>query len=102
MEVATRKPGAKFSKEANPQSFIVNEPAQSWETWHKRFGHIGYSGLQHMLDKNLVEGFTVNTRTQNLIVSLVPRLNNLWNPLIKSKRETEPGRSNPYGFMGKI
>ena len=46
-----------------PQIFFVNEPAQSWETWHKRFGHTSYSRLQHMLDNNLVEGFSVDTWT---------------------------------------
>ena len=60
MEVAIREPNAKYPKEVIPQCFIVNETAQSWETWHKRFGHIGYSGLQFMLDKSLVEGFSVD------------------------------------------
>jgi hypothetical protein len=60
MEVAINKPNATFANEVNPQSFVINEPAQNWETWHKRFGHIGYSGLRYMLDKNLVNGFNVN------------------------------------------
>ena len=33
---------------------------ETWETWHQRFGHIGYSGLQCMLDEKLVEGFEVD------------------------------------------
>ena len=36
------------------------EPTQSWETWHKCYGHIGYSGLQKLLDHKMVEGFTVD------------------------------------------
>ena len=43
------------------QTFIANKPVQSWETWHKQFGHISCSGLQHMIDKNLGEGFSVDT-----------------------------------------
>ena len=45
---------------ANPQTFIGCEPAASWETWHRRYGHVGYSGLQKLLDKNLVDGFHVD------------------------------------------
>ena len=48
---------------ATPQCFVAHEPAQSWEMWHKQFGHISYSGLQQLLDKKLVEGFNVDTRT---------------------------------------
>ena len=43
-----------------PQTFIANEPAQSWETWHRRFGHISYNGLQKLYDVNR---FNVDTRT---------------------------------------
>ena len=39
------------------------EAAQNWETWHQRFGHIGYSGLKCMMQANIVEGFTVDDRT---------------------------------------
>jgi hypothetical protein len=46
---------------ATPQTYMAAEPAQSWETWHKRFGHISYSGLQKLLDEKLVDGFTVDT-----------------------------------------
>ena len=33
---------------------------KTWETWHWRFKHIGYSGLQCMLDEKLVKGFEVD------------------------------------------
>jgi hypothetical protein len=64
MKVAIHKPNITIPKAmvATPQCFVANEPAQSWKTWHKRFGHISYSRLQHMLDKNLVEGFSVDMR----------------------------------------
>jgi GAG-pre-integrase domain len=65
MKVSIRKPGAINSKSTTctPQTFQAAEPTQSWEIWHKRYGHIGYSGLQKLLDLNLIDGFTVDTRT---------------------------------------
>src|ERR1700676_4456570 len=45
------------------QTFVCTESAQSWETWHKHYGHIGYSGLQKLLDNNMVEGLKVNMNT---------------------------------------
>ena len=79
MEVAIPKPGAIFTKEpeVNPQCFVIDEPAQSWEIWHKHFGHIEYNALQQTLDNNLVMGFKVNKIPQSLIVLLVPKPNNL-------------------------
>ena len=41
-------------------SFISNEEIQDWETWHRRYGHIGYSGLQKLIDLKMVDGLTVN------------------------------------------
>ena len=63
MEVTICKPEINFPDEVISQSFVVNEPSQDWETWHKRFGHIGYTGLQYILDHNLVTGFNVNKNT---------------------------------------
>jgi GAG-pre-integrase domain len=42
-------------------TFTSTQMSQNWETWHKRFGHVGYGGLQKLLDKGLVHGFTVDT-----------------------------------------
>ena len=33
----------------------------SWEIWHRRYGHVGYHGLERMLREKLVDGFTVDT-----------------------------------------
>ena len=33
---------------------------KSWDVWHRRFGHIGHSGLQKMYERQLVTGFLVN------------------------------------------
>jgi hypothetical protein len=45
------------------RGITTSEPAQSWETWHKCFGHISYSGLQKILDLNLVNGLNIDTWT---------------------------------------
>ena len=42
------------------QTFVVNNKLPTWETWHRYFGHVGYTGLQKLLDGTMVEGFTVD------------------------------------------
>ena len=56
MKLTIRKPGSLIAKSmtVTPQSYLTSEPAQSWETWHKHFGHISYSGLQKLLNLKLV------------------------------------------------
>ena len=40
------------------RSNVIKEASNtSWEEWHKRFGHISVSGLQHMNKGGLVDGF---------------------------------------------
>jgi hypothetical protein len=45
------------------QTFVCTDSAQSWKTWHKCYGHIGYLGLQKLLDNNMVEGLKVDMNT---------------------------------------
>ena len=42
-------------------SYVAQATSKSWETWHHRFGHIGYSGLENLLTRGLVDGFDVDT-----------------------------------------
>jgi transposase InsO family protein len=35
----------------------------SWEVWHRKYAHVSYSGLQHLLDNKMVDGFDVDTST---------------------------------------
>jgi len=39
---------------------LSTETANTWQDWHRRFSHIGVSGLQCTLSKWLVTGMTVN------------------------------------------
>lgn len=69
-----------------PQCFLTNEPVQSWETWHKRFGHIGVqwfiarvkscqSSWIKMLETNLeaLRNSTSFPTIVNVIMMSVPR-----------------------------
>ena len=65
MNVKTRKPCTQQFKNntVTPQTFVANTPAQSWETWHRQFGHRSYISLQKLYDLKLVDGFNVDTQT---------------------------------------
>jgi len=41
-------------------AFSTASPSQSWETWHRRFRHVGYSGIKKLLDNQLVEGLQID------------------------------------------
>jgi len=41
-------------------SLEANTKDQDWMTWHKRFGHIGFSGLRKLINDNLVDGMSVD------------------------------------------
>lgn len=53
-------PNKNHQKDEIFHSFISNEEAQDWETWHKQYGHIGYSGLQKLIDLKMVDSLTIN------------------------------------------
>ena len=37
-----------------------NSPMPTWQDWHQRFGHVAYTGLRILYQKNLVNGLTVD------------------------------------------
>ena len=43
---------------------FTKQPESTWLQWHKRFGHIAVSGLQHLRRRNLVEGFNVDESSE--------------------------------------
>ena len=104
MKVAIRKPNASFPKGmlATPQTFLAYEPAQSWNTWHRRFGHISYSGLQKLLDKNLVYGFSVDTRTPKPNCVACTESKQSVEPFGQpTDQKTEPGELTHIDLWGK-
>ena len=104
MKVSIRKPGAICSKTVTctPQTFQATEPSQSWEIWHKRYGHIGYSGLQRLLDLHLVDGFTVDTRTPKPDCVACTEAKQTEEPFgKKTDRVTKPGELTHIDVWGK-
>ena len=59
--------GTRMKNNLYKMRFTIRKPTvatmHSWETWHKRYGHIGYAGLQKLLDNRLVEDFAVDIPT---------------------------------------
>jgi transposase InsO family protein len=57
---------ALFSLNASIPSEKVNvvRGTHSWLEWHKRFGHVAVSGLQHLRRRNLVDGFDVDETSE--------------------------------------
>jgi hypothetical protein len=52
-----------FYLDVEPQvneAYVTKRGTLTWLDWHKRFGHIGVSGLQHLRCHNLVDGFNVD------------------------------------------
>jgi hypothetical protein len=85
-----------------PQTFLSEETAIDWETWHRRFGHVGYSGLQKLLDHNMVDGFNVDTRTPKPDCVTCTEAKQHVEPFPKSTdRTTEPGELTHIDIWGK-
>ena len=44
-------------------SLTTQTQALTWEAWHRRFGHVSYTGLGKLHSQKLVDGFTLDTRS---------------------------------------
>ena len=76
--------------------------APTWETWHRRYGHIGYSGLQKLLDLELVDGFEINVHSPkpDCIPCMEAKLSEVpYGPA--TVRETKPGQLTHFDLWGK-
>ncbi len=63
----------------------VSKPVKySWMEWHKRFGHIAVSGLQHLRRRNLVDGFDVDESSELQDCEACVRAKQTENPFSKS------------------
>ena len=104
IKLTIRKPGSSTTKSAivMPQTYLTSEPTQSWETWHKRFGHISYSGLQKLLNLKLVNGFNVDTQTSKPDCIACTEAKQTVEPFNESsERVTEPGELTHINMWGK-
>ena len=102
MKFETRLPSAKSFVKSTEHLFNITEPTQSWETWHKRFGHISYTGLQKLLDNSMVDGLTVNLNTPKLDCEACTQAKQAIQPFNKtSKHITKPGDLTHIDLWGK-
>jgi hypothetical protein len=83
-------------------AFATAERLESWETWHKRFRHVSYSGLQRLLEANLVEGFKVDTQTPQPDCIACTEAKHAEEPYKKKvNRDTMPGELTHIDLWGK-
>ena len=85
-----------------PQTFIGCELAHSWEEWHRRFGRVGYSGLQKLIDKKLIEGLNIDERTPKPDCVACTEAKLHVKPFPKEMRRiTKPGELTHIDLWGK-
>jgi len=83
-------------------SFNANTSALSWEIWHQRFGHVGYSGLQKLLDNTMVEGLHVDMRSPRPDCVACTEARHSEKPYgLAEKKETKLGQLTHVDLWGK-
>ena len=100
MEFKTYLPRNKITVQ---KDIVLNtEEIYNWETWHRRFGHVSYSGLQKLFDKNIVEGFNVDIRSPKPDCEACIQAKHTISPFNgKSDRNTKPGDLTHIDLWGK-
>ena len=43
--------------------FNAMSPPLGWETWHRHFGHVAYSGIKKLFNSQLVDGLQIDTNS---------------------------------------
>ena len=83
-------------------AFNAASPTPTWETWHRRFGHVGYSGIKKLLDNQLVDGLEIdpNSPKPDCIACTEAKLSEApYGPA--SERQTKPGELTHMDLWGK-
>ena len=105
MQVKVRKMPQNNSSDAEPpigQTFEVKDANQTWETWHKRYGHVSYSGLRRLYHDNMVDGFTVDLNSPMPNCVACTEAKQTVEPYGKHhERDTEPGELTHIDLWGK-
>jgi GAG-pre-integrase domain len=104
LNVITSQPNKVLSEQVKlvPQTLFIHELAQSWEIWHKKFGHVSYSVLRKLLDHNLVEGFNVNSQSSKHDCIACTKLKQAIEPFGSSSDwQTVPGELTHINLWGK-
>jgi len=55
---------ARAEKMPSEQASIAVTGQNSWDLWHRKYGHLSITGLQQLYAKGMVEGFTIEDPTQ--------------------------------------
>jgi hypothetical protein len=83
-------------------TFAATESTQSWETWHKRYGHISYGSLCTLYEKCLVSGFFIDKSSPMPDCEACTKAKLHKEPYNKSTdRHTEPGELTHIDLWGK-
>jgi len=92
-----------ISRKDNPSVFKVTEPTQTWETWHKRFGHLGKSSIQTLFNKNLVVSLNIDLQSPKYDCVACTQAKQHVNPFFKASVEvrTKPGELTHTDLWGK-
>ena len=105
MQVKVQKMPQNNSSDGEPpigQTFEVKDANQTWETWHKRYGHVSYSGLRHLYHDNMVDGFTVDLNSSMPNCVACTEAKQTVEPYSKHhERHTEPGELTHIDLWGK-
>ena len=84
------------------QTFMTTKPTQNWETWHKCYGHISYTGLQKLIDHQMVDGLTVDTNSVKPDCETCIQAKQSVKPFDGiSNRNTKPGELTHIDLWGK-
>ena len=83
-------------------AFNAAVPLQTWETWHRCFGHVGYSGIKKLYDNQLVDGLQIdmNSPKPDCVACTEAKLSEApYGPA--SGRQTKPGELTHIDLWGK-
>ncbi|GBE84071.1 hypothetical protein SCP_0600490 [Sparassis crispa] len=57
---------AKIATPMNERANVAHEDNDSWESWHRRYGHLGITGLEWLYKEKMVEGLTIDENSMPL------------------------------------
>jgi len=97
------RPERTMKNRAGSHVFNATEPIPTWETWHKRFGHLGFSSIQTLLDQKLVTGLNVDTQSPRYDCAACVQAKQHVDPFPKAMVEirTKPGELTHTDLWGK-
>ena len=96
------KPPTQSKKFQSHQTFIANNKLPTWETWHQCFGHVGYTRLQKLFDRKMVDRFIVDKDSPKPDCIACTEAKQHIKPFPKSSiSNTEASESTHIGLWGK-